>query len=80
MTLSIYISITLVNLTNIILFKTNNPLALNTHSSWRSAQQSLNVCGKKAMKRNMEKQYRKRKKGKEDKKKVNGNRKTRRER
>lgn len=81
MTLSICISITLVNLTNIILFKTNNPLALNAHSSWHSAHQSLNVCRKKAMRKNMEKQYRKkRKKEKEDKKKVNGNRKTRRER
>lgn len=67
MTLSIYINITLVNLTNIILFKTNNPLALGAHSSWHSAQQSLNVCRKKAMRKNMEKQYRKkRKKEKED--------------
>lgn len=54
MTLSFYISITLVNLRNIIHFKTSNPVALNTHSSWNSAQQSLNVCRKKAMRRNME--------------------------
>lgn len=54
MTLSIYISITLVNLGNIIHVKTSNPVALNTHSSLHSAQQSLNVCRKKAMRRNME--------------------------